>query len=74
MTVDYFSDFFEFGYLRSTSSVYVIKELKGHFARHGIPEHSLLITGHGLRWSLAQSLFRVLVNDLWAQCYLVQLH
>ena len=47
VTVDYFSDFFEFGHLRSTSSVYVIKKLKGHFARHGIPEYSLLITGHG---------------------------
>ena len=27
MTVDYFSDFFEFDHLRSTSSVYVIKKL-----------------------------------------------
>ena len=47
MTVDYFSDFFEFYHLRSTSSVYVIKKLKDHVARHGIPEHSLLITCHG---------------------------
>ena len=52
VTVDYFSDFFEFDHLRSTSSVYVIKKLikkssKGHFARHGIPEHLLLKTGHG---------------------------
>ena len=34
MTVDYFSDFFEFDHLSSTSSVYVIKKLKGHFVRH----------------------------------------
>ena len=38
VTVDYFSDFFELDHLKSTSSVYVIKKLKGHFARHGIPE------------------------------------
>ena len=33
VTVDYFSDFFELDHLRSTSSVYVIKKLKGHFPR-----------------------------------------
>ena len=38
MTVDYFSDFLELDHLRSISSVYVIKKLKGHFMRHGIPE------------------------------------
>ena len=37
--------FFELGHLRSTSSVYVIKKLKGHFARHGIPEK--LVTDNG---------------------------
>ena len=45
MTVDYFSDFFELDHLRSTSSVYVIKKLQGHFARHGIPEQ--LVTDNG---------------------------
>ena len=45
VTVDYFSDFFELDHLRSTSSVYVIKKLKGHFARHGIPEQ--LVTDNG---------------------------
>ena len=45
MTVDYFSDFFELDHLRSTSSVYVINKLKGHFARHGIPEQ--LVTDNG---------------------------
>ena len=42
VTVDYFSDFFELDHLRSTSSVYVIKKLKGHFARHGIPEQLVI--------------------------------
>ena len=54
MTVDYFSDFFEFGHLRSTSSVYVIKKLKGHFARHGIPE--TLVTDNGPRFVSRDSL------------------
>ena len=45
VTVDYFSDFFELDHLRSTFSVYVIKKLKGHFARHGIPEQ--LVTDNG---------------------------
>ena len=45
MTSDYFSDFFELDHLRSTSSVYVIKKLKAHFARHGIPEQ--LVTDNG---------------------------
>ena len=45
VTSDYFSDFFELDHLRSTSSVYVIKKLKAHFARHGIPEQ--LVTDNG---------------------------
>ena len=45
VTVDYVSDFFELDHLRSTSSVYVIKKLKGHFAKHGIPEQ--LVTDNG---------------------------
>ena len=43
--MDYFSDFFELDHLRSTSSVYVTKKLKGHFAKHGIPEQ--LVTDNG---------------------------
>ena len=43
--MDYFSDFFELDHLRGTSSVYVIKKLKGHFARRGIPEQ--LVTDNG---------------------------
>ena len=45
VTVDYFSDFFGLDHLRSTSSVYVIKKLKGHFAKHDIPEQ--LVTDNG---------------------------
>ena len=45
VTVDYFSDFVELDHLRSTSSVYVIRKLKGHFARQGIPEQ--LVTDNG---------------------------
>ena len=48
VTVDYFSDFFEFDHLWSTSSVYVIKKLKGHFAKHSIPEQ--LVTDNGPRF------------------------
>ena len=33
VAVDYFSDFFGLDHLRSTSPVYVIKKLKGHFAK-----------------------------------------
>ena len=45
VTSDYYSDFFEFDHLRSTSSVSVIRKLKAHFARHGIPEQ--LVTDNG---------------------------
>ena len=45
VTSDYFSDFFELDHLRSTSSVHVIRKLKSHFARHGIPEQ--LVTDNG---------------------------
>ena len=38
MTVDYFSNFFEIDYLNTTSSNAVIKKLKGHIARYGIPD------------------------------------
>ena len=35
--VDYFSNFIELDYLRDTSSLTVIRKLKMHFARHGVP-------------------------------------
>jgi hypothetical protein len=38
VTTDYFSDFFELDHLRSMTSASVIKKLKAHFSRHGIPE------------------------------------
>ena len=49
VTSDYFSEFFEFDHLRSTTSVSVIRKLNAHFGRHGIPEQ--LVTGHGLEFS-----------------------
>ncbi|CAB4011661.1 Retrovirus-related Pol poly from transposon opus [Paramuricea clavata] len=45
VTTDYFSDFFELDFLRSTTSTSVIKKLKAHFSRHGIPEQ--LVTDNG---------------------------
>jgi len=38
VTVDYFSSFFEIDRMYSTTSETVIKKLKGHFARYGIPD------------------------------------
>ena len=46
---DYFSDFFELDHLRSTTSVSVIRKLKAHVARHGIPEQ--LVTDHRPQFS-----------------------
>jgi transposase InsO family protein len=45
MTVDYYSGFFEIDYLPDTTSVAVIKKLKVHFARYGIPE--IVISDNG---------------------------
>jgi hypothetical protein len=45
VTTAYFSDFFELDHLRSTTSTSVIKKLKAHFSRHGIPEQ--LVTDNG---------------------------
>ena len=38
VTIDYFSDFFEIDRMYSTTSGTVVKKLKGHFARYGIPD------------------------------------
>ena len=35
---DYFSNFIEINYLEDTKSLTVIRKLKGHFARYGIPD------------------------------------
>ena len=44
VTLDCYSDFFALDYLRSPSSVYVIRKLKAHFARHGIPDNGSQFT------------------------------
>lgn len=49
VTSDYFSDFFELDQLRSITLVSVIKKLKAHFARHGIPKQ--LVTDNGPQFS-----------------------
>ena len=45
MTVDYYSDYFEIDRLHVTTSCGIIKALKKHFARFGIPEE--IITDNG---------------------------
>lgn len=45
VTVDYFSNFWEVDMLASTNTVAVIKKLKAHFARYGIP--TILISDNG---------------------------
>ena len=49
VTSDYYSDFFELDHLRSPSFVGVIRKLKAHFARHGIPEQ--LVTDNGSQFT-----------------------
>ena len=38
MTVDYYSSFFEVDRLTSKTAKEVVKKLKAHLARHGIPD------------------------------------
>ncbi|XP_030578703.1 uncharacterized protein K02A2.6-like [Archocentrus centrarchus] len=45
ITVDYFSNFWEIDYLADTKSTTVIKKLKAHFARQGIPD--IVISDNG---------------------------
>ena len=45
VTVDYFSNYWEVDHLQSTKTKSVIRILKGHFARHGIP--SIHISDNG---------------------------
>ena len=49
VTSDYYSDFFELDHFRSPSSVCVIRKLKAHFARQGIPEQ--LVTDNGSQFT-----------------------
>ena len=45
VTVDYFSNFWEVDRLQNTSTITVIKKLKAHFARYGVP--CVLISDNG---------------------------
>lgn len=45
LIADHFSDFFELDHLKNISSVHVIRKIKSHFARHGIPVQ--VITDNG---------------------------
>ena len=49
VTVDYYSNFIEMDRVRNSSSRTVIKVLKMHFSRHGIPE--VLISDNGPQYS-----------------------
>ena len=60
VTIDYLSDFFEVDRLYSTTSETVIKKLKGHFARYGIPDE--VISDNGSQFTAEE--FRV-----FAQAY-----
>ena len=45
VTVDYFSNFWEIDYLENTMSSTVIRKLKAHFARYGLP--SVVMSDNG---------------------------
>ena len=60
ITVDYYSNFWEVDLLTSTSAVTVIRKLKEHFARYGIP--SILISDNGPQFSSQE--FKTFVS-LW---------
>ena len=61
VTIDYYSNFAEVDRLSKTTSKSVIKRLKQHFARHGIPD--TLITDYGPQFSCQQ--FR----EEWQFCH-----
>ena len=46
---DYFSNFLEINYLENEKATTVIKKLKGHFARYGIPDS--VVTDNGPQFS-----------------------
>ena len=53
VTVDYYSNFWEVDYLaNSTSSMAVIKKLKAHFARFGIPDQ--VVSDNGRQYSSSE--------------------
>ena len=49
ITVDYFSTFFEIDRLEHATAKYVIKKIKAHFARYGIPE--VLVSDNGTQFT-----------------------
>ena len=49
ITVDYFSNFWEIDYLENTKVSTVIRKLKAHFARYGLP--SVLVSDNGPQFS-----------------------
>lgn len=52
MTVDYYSNFWEVDYLSDTKSITVIRKLKSHFARQGIPD--IVFSDNGPQYSSAE--------------------
>ena len=48
ITVDYYSDYFEIDRLYCTTTSGIVKKLKGHFARHGIPDEVMTDNGPNL--------------------------
>ena len=59
VTVDYHSNYFELDKIPNTTSETVIDKMKGHFARHGIPDR--LITDNGTQYT--SSLFKSFTRD-----------
>lgn len=49
LTVDYYSNFWEMDFLPDTKSITVIRKLKSHFARQGIPD--LVISDNGPQYA-----------------------
>ncbi|KAK7899105.1 hypothetical protein WMY93_019958 [Mugilogobius chulae] len=52
LTVDYYSNFWEVDYLPDTKSITVIRKLKAHFARQGIPD--IIFSDNGPQYSSAE--------------------
>ena len=48
ITVDNSSDYFEMDHLYCTSTSAIVKNLKNHFARHGIPDEVMTDNGPNL--------------------------
>ena len=51
ITVDYWSNFFEIDELHSTEAMLVIRRIKAHFARHGVPDE--VVTDNGPQFTSA---------------------